>query len=588
MNEIYYPKEKRLGKRTILLTFFFFLWFFGLTLRLIELQVIDHGRLKTAVLKQNQLKPEINPERGTIYDRSGKIMARSLPVLSAFFLPSDEEPFEQQFARIRQVRKILDLSDKELQNIKTKMAEGAPFIWVKRKISPEKAELVRRLNLSGIDFQEEHKRTYPLGTLAAHVLGGVNIDDKGAGGVEFQYNSRLQGEKGQSLILRDARKRPYHLEVIKEPTPGQDLILTIDETIQYIAERELAKAVEESGAAGGTVIISQPSSGEILAMASYPTYDPNFYPPSSPEAERNRAIQFNFEPGSTFKIITAVAARELGLVGFNKIFDCSAGRIKVAGWTIYDHKKLGILTFSDVIIHSSNVGTIQVSYHIGPENLYKMIKNFRFGQKTGIELPGEENGILHPLKTWTKTSLPAHAIGYEISVTAIQILQAMNVIANRGCLVPPRITRETPDLAGSIEVSPSPFERIISEKTANDLIDRIFEEVVLDGTGQAAQLKGYTVAGKTGTAQKIDPATGTYMATRHLASFVGFVPAEKPVISMIVVIDDPRTDLHYGGQVAAPVFREIASRVLLYLRQPPAIDPAKKIVTAQLRRESER
>jgi cell division protein FtsI (penicillin-binding protein 3) len=217
-----------------------------------------------------------------------------------------------------------------------------------------------------------------------------------------------------------------------------------------------------------------------------------------------------------------------------------------------------------------------------------MINKFRFGQKTGIELPGEENGILHPIKTWTKTSLPAHAIGYEISVTAIQILQAMNVIANRGRLVPPMITRERADLAGSIEESALPYERIITEKTANSLIDRIFEKVVLDGTGQAAQLKGYTVAGKTGTAQKIDPVSGVYTATRHVASFVGFVPAEKPAISMIVVLDDPRTDLHYGGQVAAPVFREIASRVLLYLRQPPVMDPAKKIVTAQLRRESER
>ncbi len=588
MNEIYYPQEKRLGKRTILLAFFFFLWFFGLTLRLMELQVIEHSRLKAAVLKQNQLKPEITPERGTIYDRNGKIMARSLPVYSAFFLPSDEEPLEQQFSRIRQVRKILELSDKELQNIRMKIEEGALFVWLKRKISPERAELVRRLNLSGIDFQEEHKRSYPLGTLAAHVLGGVNIDDKGASGVEFQYNSRLQGEKGQSLILRDARKRPYHLEVIKEPTPGRDLVLTIDETIQYIAERELAKAVEESGAPGGTVIVSQPSSGEILAMASYPTYNPNFYPPSFPEAERNRAIQFNFEPGSTFKIITAVAARELELVGFNELFDCSAGKIRVAGWTIYDYKKMGVLTFSDVIIHSSNVGTIQVSYHIGAENLYKMINRFRFGQKTGIQLPGEEDGILHPLKTWTRTSLPAHAIGYEISVTAIQILQAMNVIANRGILVSPRIICEGSDLASPTEVSFSPPERIISERTTNSLIDRIFEKVVLDGTGQSAQLKGYTVAGKTGTAQKIDPATGAYVDTRHVASFVGFVPVERPVISMIVVIDDPRTDLHHGGQVAGPVFREIASRVLLYLRQPPLVDPAKQIITAQLGRDSER
>jgi cell division protein FtsI/penicillin-binding protein 2 len=584
MNEISYPNQKRVGKRTVLLTLFFFLWFFGLTLRLIQLQVIEHGPLKAAVVKQNQLKPEIVPERGTIYDRHLKIMARSLPTLSVFFLTSDDEPADVQFTRILRLRQILDLSAKDLQNIRTRIEREESYIWVKRKISPEKAELVKRLNLPGVYSQEEHKRYYPSGTLAAHVLGGVNIDDQGASGVEFQYNARLAGEKGQSLILKDAHQRRYHLEVLKEPTPGQDLILTIDETIQYFAERALAKAVKEKGAQWGTAIVSEPSSGEILAMASYPTYDPNIFPPSPPGAERNKAIQYNFEPGSTFKIITAAAAREMGLVGFNDIFDCSAGQIRVAGWTIADHKKMGALTFSEVIIHSSNVGTIQVGFRIGPENLYKMIKNFRFGQKTGIDLPGEENGILHPLKAWTKTSLAAHSIGYEISVTAVQILQAMNIIANKGLLVPPRITRETKDQSGLVEATPSPGERVISEKTAGDLIERIFEKVVLDGTGQQAQLNGYTVAGKTGTAQRLDPVTHTYAAGRHLASFVGFVPAEKPAISIVVVIDDPQTGLHYGGLVAAPVFHEIAKQALLYLRQSPVIDPTKKVVTAQLKR----
>lgn len=591
MNELnysYQSYQKRVNKRTIILTFFFFLWFFGLTLRLIQLQVIEHSRLKAAVVEQNQLKQDIFPERGTIYDRRGKIMARSLPAPSVWFLPSDDEPLEQQLARIRRLQNILGLSEKEVQKINARIEDGATFIYVKRKISQEKAALVRSLNLSGIHFQQEHKRYYPSGTLAAHALGGVDIDDKGASGAEFQYNTRLEGVKGQSLILRDAHKRRYHLEVLKEPTPGEDLILTIDETIQYIAERALEKAVREKDAQWGTVIISRPSSGEILALANYPAYDPNFYPPSAPETERNQAIQNNFEPGSTFKIITAAAARETGLVNFHDNFDCTAGKIKVAGWTIFDHKKMGILTFPEVIIHSSNVGTIQIGYRIGPENLYKTIKNFRFGEKTGIDLPGEEKGIFHALKSWTKTSLSAHAIGYEISVTAVQILQAMNIIANRGCLIPPRITRDTLDLSGSMKASAGPCERVISEKTANELIDRVFEKVVLDGTGQAAQLNGFAVAGKTGTAQKLDPAGRGYSANKHVATFVGFVPAENPVLSMVVVIDDPKIGLHYGGQVAAPVFRDIASRVLLYLRQSPEIDPAKKIVTAQLRSENER
>jgi cell division protein FtsI/penicillin-binding protein 2 len=583
MNAMSSTTQKWLDKRTIILTFFFFLWFFGLTLRLIQLQVVEHRHLKAAVVRQNEIKPKIIPERGTIYDRRGQILARSLPTPSVCFMNSDEEPAAEQFARVKRLANILDLSKRDLQRIKTALEDGAPFIWIKRKVSPQQAEMVRNLNLSGVSFQQEHKRYYPSGTLAAHVIGGVNIDDKGAGGVEFQYNARLEGVDGQSLMLWDGRKRPYHLEVLKEPIPGQDLYLTVDETLQYVVERVLERAVRENEARWGTAILSHPPSGEILAMASYPAYDPNVYPPSRPGAQRNRAIQENFEPGSTFKIITAAAAIETGRVDFRDTFDCSTGRIRVAGWTIYDHKKMGLLTFPQVIIHSSNVGTIQVGFRIGPENLYQMIKRFRFGEKTGIELPGEENGIFHPLSSWSKTSLSAHSIGYEISVTAIQVLQAMNIIANRGRLIPFRLTRENPAPPGLFETPPPRGERIISEKTAAELTRRIFEEVVLDGTGQEAQIDGFSVAGKTGTAQRIDPTTGSYSASMHLASFVGFVPAEKPLISMIVVIDDPRAGLHYGGQVAAPAFREIARRVLLYLGRSPRTDPSKKIITAQLR-----
>jgi cell division protein FtsI/penicillin-binding protein 2 len=580
--------QKRIRKRTIILTFFFFLWFFGLTLRLVELQVIEHSRLRAAAVRQSQLKSEIVPERGTIHDRRGKILARSFPTPSVSYISSEEESLPQKLAKIRELARVLELSDSDLKRIKARIEKGETFIWIKRKISPEKGEQVRRLGLSEITIQEENKRYYPLGRLAAHVLGGVNIDDEGASGVELQYDARLKGMAGEGLFLRDAKKRNYHREVLKPPTPGQDLILTIDETIQYIAQRELEKAVESQGANWGTVIISRPASGEILAMASSPDYDPNDFSAADPEERRDRAIQYNFEPGSTFKIVTAAAAREFGLVDFTDTFDCSHGSIRVAGWTISDHKKMGILSFSEVIIHSSNVGTAIVSQRIGPENLYRMIKAFRFGEKTGVELPGEEAGIFHPLPKWSGSSLASQSIGYGISVTAIQMLQAMNVFANHGFLVPLHMTRETFDFSPSLLTAPSPGERVISEKTASDLIEKVFEKVVLEGTGQAAQVDGFTVAGKTGTAQKIDPATGTYSAHKHLASFVGFVPARKPVLSMIVVIDEPKTELHYGGQVAAPVFQEIARRVLLYLGQTPQFDPAKKVITAQLRGASYR
>jgi cell division protein FtsI/penicillin-binding protein 2 len=583
MSDFAYTRDRRARKRTVLLTLVFFLWFFGLTLRLVQLQVIDHGRWRQAVIKQNQSKQDITPERGEILDRRGKVLARSLPSPSAVLFPGDKEAPTEAYARVLRLKKILDLSDKDLQKIKAQIDRKDGFIYIKRKISQSAADQVSALGLEGIGFQEENKRCYPLGSLAAHVLGGVGMDNEGLSGLELQYESRLAGNKGQSLMLMDARRRTYHWEVLKEAVPGQNLVLTLDETIQYIAESELDKAVLENNAAWGTVIVSHPASGEILAMASCPTYDPNSFPPTPFEVARNRAIQENYEPGSTFKIVTASAARESGAVDFSDHFDCSLGSIRVAGWTISDHKRMGVLTFSEVIIHSSNVGTIQVGQRVGSENLYRTIKAFHFGEKTGIDLPGEENGISYPPKSWSKTSLAAHSIGYEISVTAIQMLQAMNIIANRGLLVPPRITRSSVDRAGFSPDAPVPSERVISERTAQDLVTNIFDGVVLEGTGTAAQVDGFTVAGKTGTAQRADPVTHGYSAHRHLASFVGFVPAANPVISIVVVIDDPKAKGYYGGQVAAPVFREIARRALLYLNQFPEFSPSKKILTAKAR-----
>jgi cell division protein FtsI/penicillin-binding protein 2 len=363
--------KKRILKRTIILAFFFFLWFVVLTLRLIQLQVIDYRRYREAVIRQSQLEREIVPERGTIFDRHGKILARSLPVPTAFFLPNDKEPAAVQFSRVESLKKILGLSAKELLGIKARIQKGDPYIFIKRKIHQEQADRAAGLDLSGVHFQEENKRFYPSGTLAAHVLGGVDVDDQGLAGIELQYNTRLAGVKGRSLILRDANKRRYDWEVLKESTPGKDLVLTLDESIQYIAERELEKAVREHAAAWGTVIISHPASGEVLAMATWPTYDPNDFPPSPFERSRNRAILQNFEPGSMFKIITSSAALEAGVVGLDDIFDCSEGKIRVAGWTINDHKKMGILSFPEVIIHSSNVGTIKVGQRIGPERMYQ-------------------------------------------------------------------------------------------------------------------------------------------------------------------------------------------------------------------------
>lgn len=583
MTELTSSSQKKIRRRTLLVSSCLFLWFLGLFLRLIQLQVIEHRQLRAAAIRQNQLKFKIVPERGSIYDRRGNILARSFPCPSVSLIPSEEETLESRLAKLQKIKGILELSDGDMERIRGRIQKGDSFIWMKRKISPEKALEIKNLNLSEIYLHEENKRHYPLGRLAAHLLGGVNIDDEGASGVELYYDARLKGVAGEGLFLRDARKRRYHRETLKPATPGQDLVLSIDETIQYIAQRELAKAVTGHGASWGTLVISHPASGEILAMASYPDYDPNEFSLAQPEEKRNRAIQYNFEPGSTFKIITAVAARELGLVELDDKFDCRAGKFRVAGWTISDHKPMGILDFREVIVHSSNVGTALVGQRIGPAPLHRIIQLFGFGEKTGIDLPGEESGIFHSLDEWTGSSLASHAIGYGISVTALQMLQAMNILASGGILVRPRIVREGPGPISAFQPGPLPGVRVISEKTARDLVHRVLERVVLEGTGQEARLDGFSVAGKTGTAQKVDPVTGAYSPRRHLASFVGFVPAENPVISMIVVIDEPRTGFYYGGQVAAPVFREVARRVLLYLGLTPRPEPERRTMTAQFR-----
>jgi cell division protein FtsI/penicillin-binding protein 2 len=582
-NEVY---QKKVRKRTRILAFLLTVWIIGILIRLIDLQVFLHAGFKAQVAKQNQDRTKILPERGTIYDRNGKILARSIPVPSLFYSPPPEESFEQQMKTIRRLEATLDLSAKDLERIKSRLQKKSLFSWIKRKVDATTAERVKAMGLNGVFSREEPKRFYPQAKLAAHVLGGVDIDDKGQSGIELAYDEVLRGKEGEVLIFRDVKRREYYSEVLEEPQSGKDITLTIDENIQYIAQRGLEKAVLENRADWAAAIISRPDSGEILAMASYPAFDPNAYPPSS-EEELNRATRFNFEPGSTFKIVTASAALENRAVSLNEIFDCREGTITVPGSPIRDHKKFGLLTLPGVVAHSSNVGMIQVGLRIDPDSFYKTIRDFGFGSKTGLDLPAEEAGLLMPPKKWSRRSLPALSIGYEISATAIQILQAVNIIANRGLRVAPRIVSAVEGSSAIGQKASSPPDRVISEKTADALI-KILEQAVLEGTGQAAWINGYTVAGKTGTTQKIDPELKRYSSSKHIASFVGFVPVEKPAISMIVVLDEPQKADYYGGQVAAPVFREISGQVLRYLRVNPQKSLMKAALAAGPGREGER
>jgi cell division protein FtsI/penicillin-binding protein 2 len=577
--------QKKVKKRTLILCFFSLIWSGILVFRLIQLQVFDHIRLKQEANQQNQNKSTIEPKRGTIFDRKGTILARSIPRYSVFFQTLEGESRSQHWTTIERLRKVLELSPTKVKSIKSQIEKDAPFIWIIRKIDETKANRIKDMDLDGIYLMEENQRSYPQGKRAAHVLGRVDIDEKGVSGIEYKYNAILQGKKGEGLILRDAKRRRYRFETLKTPVDGKDLVLTIDEIIQYICESELEKTVTHHQAQWGTVIVSVPSTGEILALANHPTYDLNHLPKSLARVDRNKAIHHTYDPGSTFKIVTVSAAVENNSVRFDETFDCSKGYVVWAGNVFRDHQKLGILSFPQVFIHSSNIGTISVGQRIGGENLFRAIKKFGFGQKTGIDLPAEEKGLLNPLEKWTKISVASHSIGYEISVTPLQMLQTLNIIANDGISIPPKIVKEIHGTEKETPAPPLSYTRVISEETAAK-VKKILLNVVLEGTGVQAQIPGFTVIGKTGTAQKFDPIEKRYLSSSHVSSFIGFVAREKPLFSLIAVIDDPKGH-YYGGQVAAPLFRSIAKKILLYLGVSPEEQTPATLIASKTRRKGE-
>ena len=568
--------ESDIRKRALVLSFILAAWAAVVALRLVQIQVFGHARSKTAVLDQNRDKITMEPRRGTILDRNGEILACSLPAVSVNIRPVEKETPTEERAKIRALQGLLGLSGKEVSTILGRLKDNSSFTYVKKKISEEEAGRVKALKLPGVEFEPATRRHYPLRSLAAHVLGGLSLtEDANKTGVEARYDDVLKGEEGAKVVYKVSGGRDYQTQVIKSPVPGRDLVLTIDATIQYYAEKELARAVAEHEAAWGTVIVMEPFSGEILALASLPSYDVNDYP-GPKNAWMNRAVQLSYEPGSTFKIVTAAAVRERNRVGFSDFFDCSAGSITIGGLTIRDHERVGVLSFSKVLTESSNVGTVLFAQKLTIAEFCDTIKAFRFGTKTGIDLPREDSGIVYPPKDWNKkTSLPHVAIGYEVMATPLQILVAMNVFATGGLLVRPRVVRQGPETA---EDGEGPV-RVIGEKTAADLVGRVFEGVVEEGTAKLGRLDGFRIAGKTGTAQKYDRASNTYNSGKYTASFVGFVPVERPRLAMIVVLDEPKEGF-YGGQVCAPVFRDIARQALRYLRVPPERPLPARILTA--------
>jgi cell division protein FtsI (penicillin-binding protein 3) len=554
-------------RRLYFLGAFLFLWLFAIVYRLVNLQVVKYGEFAQRAQKQQQRTIDISARRGIIYDRNGHELAMSVNVDSVFAVPS-EIPDQANTAHL--LARILKADPDELLE---KMKSSRSFCWIARKLDPNVSARVRDLNLRGIYFQDESRRYYPKGNLAAQVLGYVGLDDDGLAGLEHAYEDTLAGKPGTMVVSMDARKHRFG-RIEKRPEPGDNIVLTIDENIQWIVERELDKAMEDTHAEAAMAVVQNSRTGEILALVNRPTFNPNDARHMTPAMLKDHAISDIYEPGSVFKTVTYSAALNEGLIKTTDSVDCQNGVINVNGLRIHDLHKLGTVSMVEAFAKSSDVAAVKTGLKLGDDRFYKYIRGYGFGQQTGIELPGETRGMTKPPARWSKVSIGAMSIGQEIGVTPLQVVSMVSTIANDGVYTPPRIvagiTKANVTAPQTIAFKPAPSHRVISTLTAAEM-KQMMEQVVLFGTARRAILDGYTSAGKTGTAQKVDPATGRYSKTKYVGSFAGFAPVNNPAVSIIVVLDSAQ-GLHQGGQVSAPVFARIAQQVLAYLHVPHDAD----------------
>src|SRR5580693_5267857 len=559
--------NSNLGKNTrlYLLSAMLLFWCMAICGRLVYLQIFRYGSFVKQAEHQQQREIPLSAKRGVIYDRAGHELAMSVLVDSAFAVPTEVKDLPTAVSLITRItgedRNVV-LAD--CRNHKT-------FCWVARKADDETIERIKSLNLQGIHFQKEPKRFYPARDLAAQVVGTVGMEDSGQSGIEHAFDDELRGRAGKMSISVDAR-RQWFSDVEKQPEPGENLVLTVDKNIQYIAEKELEQAIHDTRAIAGTVIVENPHTGEILALANRPTFNPNLRKQITPGALTNRAVSYVYEPGSTFKLVTISAALEEKLTNPDEVFDCQMGSIVYNGMRIRDSKPHGLLPVWGVLSKSSDVGSIKIALRLGEERFYKYIRGFGFGQQTGIELPGETRGMTKPVSRWSKVSIAAIAMGQEIGVSPLQLAGLVSTFANDGVWVAPRVVTGAVPPGGALQTvafHPGDSRRVISPYTAAEM-RAMMEKVVLDPagtTGGRAILEGYSSAGKTGTAQKVDPATGAYSKTKYIGSFAGFAPVNNPQIVVAVILDSA-VGLHQGGQVAAPVFKRISQQVLEYLHVP--------------------
>jgi cell division protein FtsI (penicillin-binding protein 3) len=563
--------------RLYILAGVFVLWCATISVRLVYLQIFRYGNFEHRAQHQQQRTEEVSARRGIIYDRQGRELAMSINVDSVFAVPAE---MPKPASTISLIARITKQDPRELL---AKCEATKTFCWLARKPDPEISARIRSLNLRGVYFQKESKRYYPKNELAAQVLGYVGMDDSGLSGIEREYEGQLHGRPGQMLISVDARKQWFG-SVEKQPEPGQNIVLTIDEKIQYIAERELEVAMEQTKAIAGTVVVENTRTGEILALANRPTFNPNLSKEIRPERLKNHAVSDVYEPGSTFKLVTIAGALEEKVTRPDEVFDCQMGSILFNGMRIHDSRPHGLLTVSDVLAESSDVGSIKIGMRLGDDRFYKYIRGFGFGQQTGIELPGETRGLTKPVSRWSKVSIAAISMGQEIGITPLQLVGLISTMANDGIYVAPRIvaaTTQPQSAPQQIAFHPANEHRVISSFTAAEM-RQMMQGVVLHGTGTKARLIGYSSAGKTGTAQKVDPATRAYSHTKYVATFAGFAPVNNPAITVAVVLDSA-VGLHQGGQVSAPVFTRITQQVLEYLHTPHDLEiaPSRQVLLAQ-------
>jgi len=551
--------------RTLIVAAFIAAALLALSGRLAYVQIVKHDEYSRLAESQQAKTIPLKPKRGPILDRNGRVLAVSSKAESLYALTSRIEDKE---ALAGKLAPVLGDSPREIAK---RLDSPKRFVFVKRRLPPDVVDAVRALDVPALGFVEESMRLYPNRELAAQILGFEGMDGKGLAGVEQSWDVHLAGTEGRALVGRDALGREVTgaPRVLKPSTAGQGVMLTIDATLQYIAEREIEAAWQRTRSRAALALMMDPKTGEILALAIRPTYNPNSFGAAGDEDRRNRAITDPFEPGSTFKVILAAAALEEGVVRPTDRFYAENGAIRVATATIHDWKKFGWLTFSEVLQNSSNVGSIKVGLSLGKERYYKYISAFGFGAPTGVSLGGESRGQLRPPSAWSGLSLATMSIGQEISVTALQLVTAVSAIANDGRLMQPQIVRAALDHEGREvrAMEPKVVRQVIRPETTRTLTDMMMM-VVRQGTGHNAAIPGYDVAGKTGTAQKLDHATRRYSRAPGVLSFVGFAPTDDPRLTMLVMLDEPKNE-KWGSEAAAPIFAAIGKQALRYLNVPP-------------------